>query len=349
MEKQMKAIRFYEPGVIKFEEADIPEIGDDEVLIKTKAVLTCGTDLKIYKRGHPKVKPPLIFGHEFSGVIEKIGSNVRQFIEGMRVVAANSAPCNECYYCKIGKQNLCERLSETLIGFSIDGAYAEYVRIPERIVRQNLLEIPDHVSFKEAAFVEPLACVVNGNDAANIALADNVVIIGAGPIGLLHAQLARARGAKSIIVIDLIDYRLQKALEVGAHNIINAKKEDPVEKVKGLTDGRGAEVVIECVGLPQTWENAIAMMRKAGTTILFGGAPPGTIISVDTRRVHYEDLTIRGIFHHTPVCVKKALDLISSDVVNVKPLITKEMPLKQVETALQQIMQGETIKIAIIP
>lgn len=348
VERTMRAIRFYEPGVIKLEEVDIPKISENEVLIKTKAILTCGTDLKIYRRGHPKIKPPMIFGHEFSGVIAQVGSKVTKFAEGMRVVAANSAPCNECYFCKKGKQNLCEELAETLIGFSVDGAYAEYIRIPERIASQNMYEIPSHVSFQEAAFTEPLACVVNGNEIADINLVDNVVIIGAGPIGLLHIQLARARGAKNVIAIDLIEYRLQKALEVGAHDAINAKT-DPVGKVKKITDGRGADVVIECVGVPQTWENAIAMTGKAGTTILFGGAAPGTKISVDTHRIHYEDLTIKGIFHHTPVCVKRALDLISSGIVNVKPLITKEMPLNKVSDALELLQKGENIKIAIIP
>ena len=350
VEKTMRAIRFYSPGLLKLEEVDIPVLEHEgDVLVKTKAILTCGTDLKIYRRGHPKVKPPLIFGHEFSGVIEEVGENVRNFKRGMRVVAANSAPCNECYFCKKGKHNLCEELTATLIGFSVDGAYAEYIRIPERIVRQNMYEIPDHVSFQEAAFTEPLACVINGNDVADINLADNVVVIGAGPIGLLHIQLARARGAKQVIAIDLIEYRLKKALEIGAHSVINAQTEDSVEKVKTFTDSRGADVVIECVGVPQTWESAIEMISPAGTVVLFGGAPAGTKFSVDTRKMHYEDITIKGIFHHTPVCVKKALDLISSGIVNVKPLITKEMPLNQLENALNEMQKGETIKIAVIP
>jgi L-iditol 2-dehydrogenase len=258
VEKRMKAVIYHRPGVIKLEEVDIPVLEHKgDVLVKTKAILTCGTDLKIYQRGHPKVKPPLTFGHEFSGVIAEVGENVRNFKRGMRVVAANSAPCNECYFCKKGKHNLCEELATTLIGFSVDGAYAEYIRIPERIVRQNMYEIPEHVSFQEAAFTEPLACVIHGNDVADIDLADNVVVIGAGPIGLLHIELARARGAKQVIAIDLIEYRLKKALEVGAHNVINAQTDDTIEKVKALTDGRGAEVVIECVGLPQTiWRSS---------------------------------------------------------------------------------------------
>jgi L-iditol 2-dehydrogenase len=346
----MRAIRFYNPGVIKLEEIDIPVLEyEGDVLVKTKAILTCGTDLKIYRRGHPKVKPPMTFGHEFSGIIEEVGANVRHFKKGMRVVAANSAPCNECYFCKRGKHNLCEVLAETLIGFSVDGAYAEYVRIPERIVRQNMYVIPDHVSFPEAAFTEPLACVINGNNVADISLADNVVVIGAGPIGLLHTQLARARGAKNVIAIDLIEYRLKKALEIGAHNVINAQIEDSVKKVKDLTNNRGADVIIECVGLPQTWESSIEMISPAGTVVLFGGAPSGTKFSVDTRKMHYEDITIKGIFHHTPACVKQAIDLIASGIVNVKPLISKEMPLNQVEDALNEMQKGETIKIAIIP
>jgi len=149
--------------------------------------------------------------------------------------------------------------------------------------------------------------------------------------------------------MDLIEYRLEKALEIGAHSVINAKEEDSVEKVKNLTDNRGADVVIECVGVPQTWESAIEMISPAGTVVLFGGAPAGTKFSVDTRRMHYEDITIKGIFHHTPVCVNKALNLISSGIVNVKPLITKEMPLNQLENALNEMQKGETIKIAVIP
>ena len=258
------------------------------------------------------VKPPLIIGHEFAGVVSAVGTNVTQFETGQRVVAANSAPCNVCYFCKIGKPNLCERILETLIGFSVDGAYAEYVRVPAPIVTQNTYRLPDHVPFEEAALLEPLACVVNGNDVANIKIGDTVAVIGAGPIGLMHIQLAKIKGATNVICIDLKEERLKTASKMGADNVIDASKENQVGRVKELTKGLGADVVIEAVGLPQTWELAVDMTRKAGTTVLFGGCPSGTKITLDTQRIHYEDLTIKGIFHHTPLCVKRAYELITS-------------------------------------
>ena len=345
----MKAVRFYAPQDIRLEEVETPKIGPDEILVKVETALTCGTDVKMYRRGHPLVKPPLIFGHEFAGVIAEVGENVTRFKEGQRVVAANSAPCNACFFCKIGKQNLCERLLETLIGFSVSGAYAEYVRVPASIVKQNTYELPNNVSFEEAALLEPLACVVNGNAEANIKIGDTVVVIGAGPIGLMHVQLAKISGAKNVICTDLREERLKIAAEVGADTLINASEEDQLKRVKDVTDGLGADVVIEAVGLPRTWELAVDMTRKAGTTILFGGCPSGTKITLDTQRIHYEDLTIKGVFHHTPLSVKRAYELITSKLFNGRPLITDKMPLSEVEQALQRMIEGKCIKIALEP
>ena len=345
----MKAVRFYAPQDIRLEEVETPKIGPDEILVKVEIALTCGTDVKMYRRGHPLVKPPLIFGHEFAGVVAEVGRNVTRFKEGQRIVAANSAPCNTCYFCKIGKPNLCERLLETLIGFSVSGAYAEYVRVPASIVKQNTYELPNNVSFEEAALLEPLACVVNGNAEANIKIGDTVVVIGAGPIGLMHVQLAKISGAKNVICTDLREERLKIAAEVGADTLINASKEDQLKRVKEVTNGLGADVVIEAVGLPQTWELAVDMTRKAGRTILFGGCPSGTKITLDTQRIHYEDLTIKGVFHHTPLSVKRAYELITSKLFNGRPLITDKMPLSEVEQALQRMIEGKCIKIALQP
>jgi len=345
----VKAVRFYAPQDIRFEEVDIPRIGSEEILVKVETALTCGTDVKMYRRGHPMIKPPHIFGHEFAGLVAEVGENVNQFGEGQRVVAANSAPCNSCYFCKVGKPNLCEHLQETLIGFSVDGAYAEYVRVPASIVKQNTYGVPDHVPFEEAALLEPLACVVNGNDVADIKLGDTVVVIGAGPIGLMHVQLAKIGGATKVICTDLAHQRLQVATELGATAVIDASKEDQLKSVRGLTDGVGADVVIEAVGLPQTWELAVEMTRKAGTTVLFGGCPSGTKITLDTRSIHYGDLTIKGIFHHTPLSVKRAYDLIVSGTFRGRPLITGKMPLSELERALKLMTEGKCIKMAIMP
>jgi len=346
----MKAARFHAPGKIRIEDVNIPQIGSEEILVKVKVALTCGTDVKMYKRGHPKVIPPITMGHEFSGTVEETGQKVaNKFRIGDRVAVANSAPCNNCFFCKTGKPNLCEHLLETLIGFSVDGAYAEYIRVPAPIVRQNTYVMPENISFEEAALLEPLACAINGIDAANIGLGDTVLIFGSGPIGLIHLQLAKLKGASKVIVTDLQSERLKIAGKLGADVVIDASKEDQLSRVKEITGGLGADKVIEAVGLPQTWELAFQMTRKAGTTLFFGGCPSGAQVSLDTERIHYEDLTIKGIFHHTPVSVLKAFKLISSGRFIGKPLITEEMSLSELENALTKMGRGECVKIAIKP
>ena len=343
----MLAARFYGPGVLRVEEVDIPKIGRGELLIRNHVALTCGTDLKMYLRGHRLATPPLIIGHEFAGTVERVGEDVEGFEEGMRVVSANSAPCMSCYYCRIDKPNLCDHLDEVLIGFSSPGAYAEYVRLPTRIVKLNTYEIPKDVPFEAAAFVEPLACVVHGIELSNIRAGDLVFVIGAGPIGLMHVQLAKIRGAKTVVVADASPERLQRAAQLGADQLIASN--DSAGQVKTLTENRGADITIEAVGKPETWELAVQATRKGGTTVLFGGCPAGSRASVDTGLVHYGELTLRGVFHHTPRDVREALRLISTAQINVAPLVTHRMRLTEVEEALRLMQKGSAIKVAITP
>ncbi len=345
----MKAMRLYEPGILKYEDVEKPEISSGEVLVENKVTLTCGTDLKMYKRGHPYAKLPLTIGHEFAGIIVEVGENVSKFKEGMRVASANSAPCNECFYCKRGKQNLCENLEDAIIGFTSEGAYAEYLKIPERIARQNTHVIPDHVAFRDAALLEPLACVVHGAELVNIQYGDQVVIIGSGPIGLMHLQMAKKSGCGTAIVTDLSDDRLQVAKELGADTVINADKENQVERIKMITDGKGADIVVEAVGMPSTWETALMMARKGGNVLLFGGCKLGTTVAFETRHIHYGEITILGAFHHTPLSVEKALALIDSGSINSKKFITREMPLKDLEAALTMMAEGKAVKVAVRP
>jgi L-iditol 2-dehydrogenase len=343
----MRAARFYAPGDLRVEEIDVPKIGAGELLIRNHVTLTCGTDLKMFLRGHRLAIPPLVIGHEFAGTVEKVGDGVEAFREGMRVVAANSAPCVSCYFCRIGKPNLCDRLDEVLVGFSSPGAYAEFVRLPSRIVKQNTYEIPKDLPFEVAAFVEPLACVVHGIELSNIRRDDIVFVLGAGPIGLMHMQLARVRGAGKVVVADTSPERLRRATQLGADQAITSS--DLVGQVKALTGDRGADVTIEAVGKPETWETAIRATRKGGTTVLFGGCPAGTTASIDTGLVHYGELTLRGVFHHTPSDVRNALELISTGQVKVAPLITHRMGLAEVEAALRLMQNGTAIKVAITP
>ncbi len=347
MSQRMKAAMYYGIGDVRYEETDIPKIGPGELLVKVGTALTCGTDVKTYKRGHPILikHVPALFGHEYAGTIEAVGEGVQNFKEGMRVVATNSAPCGQCFFCKRDMPNLCAELKDSLV----NGAFAEYIRVPEAVVRWNTHQIPDFLSFRDAALTEPLACVVHGIEESNIRLGDTVVIIGAGPIGQMMVMLAKKNGASTVIASDLADLRRDIATKAGADITIDPSKEDPVERVREETSGRGADVVIEAVGLPKLWEQAVDMTRDAGTTVLFGGAASGTTFEVDTVRFHYGQLTLKGVFHLKPRHVEQALQLIISKDVNPDLLISHEMPLEKINEALEMMSEGKSMKVAISP
>jgi L-iditol 2-dehydrogenase len=343
----MKAAMYYGVGDVRYEETEIPEIGPGEILVKVGTALTCGTDVKTYKRGHPILIKhiPALFGHEYAGTIEAVGEGVQRFKEGMRVVATNSAPCGDCYFCKRDMPNLCATLKDSLV----NGAFAEYIRVPEGVVRWNTHSIPDSLPFRDAALTEPLACVVHGIEESNIRLGDTVVVIGAGPIGQMMVMLAKKSGASTIIVSDLADLRRNIARKAGADIVIDPAHEDPVERVREETSGLGADVVIEAVGLPKLWEQAVDMTRDAGTTVLFGGAASGTTFEVDTVRFHYGQLTLKGVFHLKPRHVEQALRLIIAGDVKPDLLISHEMPLKRINEALEMMSEGKSMKVAIVP
>lgn len=347
MSGKMMAAMYYGIGDVRYEETNIPEIGPGELLIKIETALTCGTDVKTYKRGHPILikHTPALFGHEYAGTIEKVGEGVSDFTKGMRVVATNSAPCGDCFFCKRDMPNLCAKLKDSLV----NGAFAEYIRVPAPVVRWNTHKIPDSLSFRDAALSEPLACVVHGIEESNIRLGDTVVIIGAGPIGQMMIMLAKKTGASRVIVSDLADLRREIAIKSGADIAINPAKEDPVQRVKNETEGYGADVVIEAVGLPKLWEQAVNMTRDAGTTVLFGGAASGTTFEVDTTRFHYGQLTLKGVFHLKPRHVEQALKLIIAGDVNPDLLISHEMPLEKINQALEMMSSGQSMKISIKP
>jgi L-iditol 2-dehydrogenase len=343
----MKAALYYGIGDVRYEETAVPEIGSGDILLKVETALTCGTDVKTYKRGHPLLlrETPALFGHEYAGIIKEVGTDVKYFKPGMRVVATNSAPCGTCFLCKRGMFNLCPELKSNFV----NGAFAEYIRVPEPVVNWNTHPIPDSLPFRNAALTEPLACVINGIEQSNIQLGDTVAIIGAGPIGQMMIMLAKKRGASTVIASDLADLRRKMAKQSGADIILDPASENPVERVKEETAGHGADVVIEAVGLPATWEQAVDMTRDAGTTVLFGGAAAGTKFQIDTVRFHYGQLTIKGVFHLTPRNVEQALRLIIAGDVKPDILISHEMALKDVTKALELMSSGQTMKVAIIP
>ena len=342
----MKAAMLYGVKDLRIEDIEIPKVGLGEVLVKVKAATTCGTDLKIFRRGYVEkvIKLPTVFGHEWAGEVVEVGEGLEWPKKGMRIRAGNSAPCLHCTMCQKGKYNLCENM------IWLWGAYAEYIKVPARMVLVNMQEIPQHVSYEEAAITEPLACVLHGAEEANIKPGDTVTIIGAGPIGLLHLLTAKKFGAGRVISIDLVEDRLNFAERLGADETVNAGKEDVVERVRELTGGYGSDVVIEAIGLPSTWEQALKLVRKGGTVLEFGGCPPGTEIKVNTEKLHYGELTVRGSFHATPLHFRKALNLIASRTIDVRPLITRKMRLENIREAFDILMTSKKeIKIAIIP
>ncbi len=343
----MTAAILYGKEDVRIEQAPVPDVGRGEIRVRIRAALTCGTDVKVFRRGYHArmITPPALFGHEFAGEIESVGEGVAGWQAGDRVVAANSAPCGECFYCRKGRPELCEDL------LFVNGAYAEYITLPERLVRVNLLRMPEHVSFEEAALVEPLACVVRGMEETGVRAGDTVAVVGLGPIGLLFVRLCKLAGAR-VIAAGRGAPRMEVARHMGADRLLSSDQEtDIVAAVRRETEGgRGADAVIECVGRPEVWEWAVAMARKAGIVNLFGGCPADTRITVDTSRIHYDELTLKGAFHHTPAAVREALRLIAEGAIRPSDLIQERAPLSDLPDVLRFLASGNaTPKVAIYP
>lgn len=344
---KMKSIQYWGPGDIRLEEVTVKPLEDGEVLVKVESALTCGTDVKTFRRGHPVLikEIPSGFGHEFAGTIAQIGKNVEGFNVGDRVVAANSAPCGECFYCKKEEYNLCENLD------LLNGAYAEYITVPARIVKKNMLIVPDNLSFDKAAFCEPLANVVHGVERTDIRPGQTVGIIGIGPIGLMFAKLAKLKGAR-VIAAGRNPLKLRLAEEfAGADEIVDLTKYPNPEKIfTSFTDEhKGLDVAVECVGLPSIWERMFSLVRPGGTVHFFGGCKSGSTVTFDTTRMHYGDIKMISVFHHTPQYFRQALELIASGQVDVEKLITSKVGLKDVQNALEKHIAGEAIKFLVKP
>ena len=328
---------------IRIEEIPIPEPGPGEVLVKTVVSTTCGTDVKNYRRGYPLLRPPHPFGHEFSGVVAEVGLGVERVAVGDRVAVHNSAPCGCCYWCKHGQPSMCEHLVFNR------GSYAEYVKVPEPIVRQNLFVLPDDMSHKTASLMEPFSCAVYGIENCPVEPGDTVVINGAGPIGLMFARLAVLKGSR-VLVTDLSAERLQVAEKLGVWDVLNLSGvDDAVTAVRAHTDdGRGADVVIEATGLIDVWKTSCCMARKGGFVLLFGGTKAGSSLEIDATWLHYSQITIKGVFHTTPLAVSRAFQLLKMGVIDEYDFIQHEYRLPDLEAALLEHASGAVIKNCIV-
>ncbi len=347
MKNEMMAAVLYGKEHLQVEPVAVPMIGPGDVLVRVRVALTCGTDVKVFRRGYHArmIVPPAVFGHELAGDVIATGDEVTQFRKGDRVVAANSAPCDTCYFCRRGVQNLCEDLLFN------NGAYAEYIRIPSRIVQKNAYHIPPHVGYQDAALAEPLACVVRGLDETHMQPGDNVTVIGLGPIGLMFVRLAKLYGASRIIAIGRRRTQLERAANMGATDLISTEHvPHPIEYVRQLTEGRGTDIAIEAVGKPQTWQWAVDMVRRGGTVNFFGGCPNGTEVKLDTALLHYSEITCKASFHHTPHHIRKALEIISNGDVTAQDFVNREEPLTNLLEVMRHLMSHNGhLKTAIIP
>lgn len=337
----MLAALLYGQEDLRLEQVPEPTPAAGEVVIQVEAATTCGTDLKVWRRGgHAKMlTPPTLFGHEGAGRIVAIGTGVTNWRVGDRVVANNSAPCMKCFFCQRREYSLCPNLTWN------NGTFAEYIKIPAPIVQHNLLQIPDHLPSVLAAMTEPLACVLHGISRSQVKPHDRVVVLGDGAIGLMFVAVLSEY--TEVILWGGNNKRLEIGEKLGAARTFNYHQvTDIPNTVRELTDGWGADVVIEATGIPSVWEKAIACARPGATVNLFGGCPKDTTITLNTEQLHYSEITIKGVFHNTPEYVKSALSLIASGTISFDLLISEQRPLQDLEQVFMDMKARKVIKVA---
>jgi L-iditol 2-dehydrogenase len=345
---KMTAAVLYGSEDLRIERIEVPAIAADEVLLRVRLALTDGTDLKVWRRGyHAKmIQPPAVFGHEVVGEIVDVGKRVdARWRIGMRVIAANSAPCLRCYYCRRAQENLCEDLLFN------NGAYADFMRIPGRIVTENMLEVPHSVDDASAALVEPLACVLRGIHEMELRTGDTAVVIGCGPIGLKFVRMLTRRGVR-VITVARRNAPLDVAKRLGAVAVVNVSEvPDPVAAVRLLTeDGRGADAVVEAAGNPATWKLALDIVRRGGVVNFFSGLPSGTRVEIEPATLHYAEIKLISTFHHTPRFIREALEAIKRGDITAQDFVTEEIALADLPEAFARMKSrsGE-IKLAVRP
>ncbi len=346
----MKVARFEGPGNLSVIDVPKPTPGPKEILIKVKTCATCGTDAKIFKHGHPRLKPPQVIGHEISGEVVELGSQISGFELGARVQVIAAIPCGDCWLCKSHRMTICE--NQLSMGYQFAGGFAEYMVIPWEVIRVNgVNRIPENVSFDEAAVTEPLACVLNSQKIVGVSKGDSVLVMGAGPIGCLHVRLARALGAEKVFLADINGGRLALSSEkVKPDASIDMEHEDLAQVIKTLTNGRGPSVVITAAPSGAAQELAISIVAPGGRVSFFGGLPKDQpLINCDANIVHYKEVTLFGANGSSPTQNLEALEMISSGKVRVSDLITHRVPLDRVADAIDAVLSGTAIKVVVNP
>jgi L-iditol 2-dehydrogenase len=324
----MAAAVLHGPDDLRIEQVAVPVIGPDEVLIKVDVCGICGTDVHILRGHFPVPNMPLIPGHEFSGHVVQLGSAVQRIDVGDFVTADINIGCGRCYYCRHQLRMFCPQLSQ--IGVHRDGAFAEYVKAPADAVYR----LPEDMSPEQAAYVEPLACAVHGQERADLRPGSTVVVLGGGPMGLVHIQLSRLRGATRIIATEPNATRRAKATELGADVVVDPTAENAVAVVRELTEGRGADSVIEAVGSPATYRDAFEMVRRGGTIVAYGAAPSDLELPFKPFEVYSKELTIVGSYAGTYATWPEAIELIRAGRFDPDKIISEVVPLARVVEAI---------------
>lgn len=336
---------------VELREVDVRAPGPGELLLRVGAATTCGTDVKVFRRGgHPRMlQVPTPFGHEMAGTVAAVGARVERVREGDRVVVLNSAPCSNCDFCRRGEENLCPDLQY------LNGAFAEYLLVPERFVERSTYVLPDELSFEVASLTEPLACVVHGADACELSDGSDVVVFGAGPIGLLFVGVLAAAGHR-VVLADPNPPRLEVGVALGAAATVRIERgggQAEIVRAHARSADQGAvggfDAAVEATGVPEVWADAVATVRPGGLVNLFGGCAPGTRLTIDTQALHYQQLTVKGVYHHRPATARRALELLEHRAFAAELLLSCEMPLPDLEEALRRMMRKEALKVVIRP
>lgn len=349
MSASMKAAVFYGPEDLRITDLPRPRIDDTEILVQVGACAICGSDVRTYRHGARNIDKPVVLGHELSGTIVEIGASVAGYRPGQRVAVAPAIPCGQCTYCSRGVQTMCERLRS--IGYEFNGGLAEFMTVPASAVRAGCVNtVPDGVPFTEAAVAEPLACVINAQELLNVGEGDTVVVMGAGPVGCLHAGLARIRGAARVVVVDMKPERLAKALGFGVDLTVDASTDDVSARVMDATDGVGASVVIVAAPSHAAQEQAVMLAARRGRINFFGGLPKSKpTITLDANAVHYRELTIVGSYGSRPEHNRQALQLVAGGRLPIGSLIGLELPLERVLEGIIAVEQGRVMKVVVRP
>jgi len=345
----VKAAVFHGPNDLRLENLPVPAIADNELLLKVEACAICGSDVRTYRFGASNITEPVTLGHEIAGTIVEAGQSLTGFFPGQRVAVAPAIPCGECRYCTRGIETVCDNLRS--IGYQFHGGFAEFMAVPFSAIKAGCVNtVPEGLSFAEAALAEPLACAINGQELLNVGLDDTVAILGAGPLGCLHADLAKIRGARQVILVDLREQRLKLARQFAADVFINAEQENVQEKVLEETGGVGASVVIVAAASGAAQQQALLLAAKHGRISFFGGLPKtNPFTSINANLIHYRELFVMGAYGSKPKHNKQALELLAGGQVHALGLIGMRVPLERIEEGMDAVAQGRVLKVIVQP